>query len=77
MIKIIPLLLTLTLFGCSSVKNTETASSDDGKICKMEKTTGSNIATRICRTVEQIAYQKKIAKEALKEMTRGSIKSRK
>lgn len=63
------------VFGCSSTNNNEsTAAADNGKICKMEKTTGSNIATRVCRTPEQIAYDEKIAKEAMKEMTRGSVK---
>lgn len=63
------------VFGCSSSNNNaNTAIADDGKICKMEKTTGSNIATRVCRTPEQIAYQEKIAKEAMKDMTRGAVK---
>lgn len=63
------------LAGCSSLKSTEKVSNSDGEICKLEKTTGSNIATRVCRTVEQIEFEEKLAKEAMKEMTRGSIKN--
>lgn len=70
------LLIMFLVSGCTNSNNSSAANSagDDGKICKLEKTTGSNIATRVCRTKEQIAYQEKISKEAMREMTRGSVK---
>ena len=66
-------LLVILTSGCTSASALK-ASESDGKICKLEKTTGSNIATRVCRTPEQIAYQEKMSQEAMREMTRGSVK---
>ena len=67
------ILLVILASGCTSAAALN-ASESDGKICKLEKTTGSNIATRVCRTPEQIAYQEKLSREAMREMTRGSVK---
>ena len=66
-------LLVILASVCTSAAALK-ASESDGKICKLEKTTGSNIATRVCRTPEQIAYQEKLSQEAMREMTRGSVK---
>lgn len=66
-------LLVILASGCTSASALK-ASESDGKICKLEKTTGSNIATRVCRTPEQIAYQEKMSQEAMRGMTRGSVK---
>jgi len=66
-------ILILLASGCTSASGLK-ASESDGKICTLEKTTGSNIATRVCRTPEQIAYQEKISQEAMRDMTRGSVK---
>ena len=52
-------LLVILASGCTSAAALK-ASESDGKICKLEKTTGSNIATRVCRTPEQIAYLSQI-----------------
>lgn len=54
---------------------TTTAANDKGKICKFEKTTGSHIGTKICRTPEQMEREKENAQQALKTLTRGQVKS--
>jgi hypothetical protein len=51
------------------------ASNEDGKICKYEKTTGSRIGTKICRTPQQIEIEKEKAQDAMKRLTRGQMKS--
>ena len=51
------------------------ASNEDGKICKYEKTTGSRIGTKICRTQQQIDIEKEKAQDAMKRLTRGQMKS--
>ncbi|WNC69679.1 hypothetical protein RI845_05905 [Thalassotalea nanhaiensis] len=53
----------------------KTAANQKGKICKYEKTTGSHIGTKICRTPEQIQREKENAQQAMKTLTRGQTKS--
>lgn len=55
--------------GASNVASTQ------GKICRYEKTTGSNIGTKICRTPAQIEYEKKIAQDAMRSMRSGAVKN--
>jgi len=47
------------------------ASNEDGKICTFEKSTGSHIGKKICRTKAQIEHQKKVAQDAIREMQKG------
>ena len=45
--------------------------SDSGKVCRYEKTTGSNIGTKICRTPAQMEAERAAAKRALENLQRG------
>jgi hypothetical protein len=42
-------------------------------VCRYEKTTGSKIGTKICRTPAQMEYEKKVAQEAMRKMRTGAI----
>jgi len=63
-------LFTVFITGCANSKTS--ANTNDGLICKMEKPTGSNIATRVCRTPEQIAAQEKKGKKSVHDIQRNS-----
>lgn len=66
----------LILTGCAGKPpEGKVAANTSGKICKYEKTTGSNIGTKICRTPEQIEHERTAAKQILKTATRGPVKS--
>lgn len=68
--KILAIFATLALTaGCSGTpegQKTAKAANEEGKICKYEKVTGSNIGTRICRTPEQIKREQIAAKELIR-----------
>lgn len=49
----------------------KTASSEKGKICTYEKTTGSKIGHRICRTPAQVEAEKVAAQKAMKTLNRS------
>jgi hypothetical protein len=69
---------TQFLSACTGKPESSTealASNDNGKICKYEKATGTRIGTKICRTPEQIEIEKEKAKEVMKRVTRGQMKS--
>ncbi|MEJ6497383.1 hypothetical protein [Pseudoalteromonas lipolytica] len=63
-------LVGLALSGCANSGKEQ--ASIDGLICKMEKPTGSNIATRVCRTPEQIAALEKEGKQGIRDIQRNS-----
>jgi hypothetical protein len=54
--------LAATNADVSSVKT------DDDRICRFEKVTGSNIGKRVCRTKEEIARDEEKAKQAMSQM---------
>ena len=69
------LTLALGLAGCAnSEDSTAQAKADDGMICKMEKPTGSNIATRVCRTPEELEKERELARDSMQSMTRGGVR---
>ena len=47
--------------------------STSGKICRYEKTTGSHLGTKICRTPAQIEHEQKIAQETMRNQGKGGI----
>jgi len=51
------------------------AADETGKICRYEKTTGSHIGTKICRTPAQMEAEREAAKQVMKRMTRGQTAS--
>ncbi|TRX57234.1 hypothetical protein [Thalassomonas sp. M1454] len=53
----------------------QTASNGTKKICKYEKTTGSNIGRKVCRTPEQIEAEKRQADELMRTTQRSGPKS--
>lgn len=63
-------LAIILISGCSS--SSQQQASNDGLICKMEKPTGSNIATRVCRTPEQIAALEKEGQKGVRDIQRNS-----
>jgi len=68
----------IALSACSGKTTTNTTgatASNDGKICKYEKATGTKIGTKICRTRAQMESEREAAKQAMKTLTRGQTKS--
>ncbi|MBT0584861.1 hypothetical protein [Alteromonas oceanisediminis] len=75
----------LALAGCNSTDTASSSSSseqnvaaidkDDGVICKMERRTGSNMMTRVCRTAEERAAQEEAGREGLRRLQRGGVTS--
>lgn len=65
------ILFVVFIGGCANSQTS--AEANDGLICKMEKPTGSNIATRVCRTPEQIAAQEKEGKKSVQDIQRNSV----
>lgn len=61
--------------ACSGAKRNADGDivTNDGKICRYEKTTGSHIGTKICRTPEQIKVEKEAAKKALRNLNQGQV----
>jgi len=60
--------IVILVSACASSGNNNNsastpAASNDGKICKMEKKTGSNVRKKVCRTPEQIELARSTAKE--------------
>jgi len=58
--------IVVLMSACASSGNksaSTTSGSNDGKICKMEKKTGSNVRKKVCRTPEEIEKQRRTAKE--------------
>ncbi len=69
---------TVALLGaCSSQpKDGTTASADTSKkICKYEKSTGSNVGKRVCRTAEQIEAERKASQELVKRQRHAATNS--
>ncbi|MDM7860522.1 hypothetical protein QTP81_07930 [Alteromonas sp. ASW11-36] len=52
-----------------------TANNDDGVICRMEKRTGSNMMTRVCRTAEERAVLEQAGREGFERLQRTGITS--
>jgi len=73
-IAIISIIAALTT-ACAGPERAQKIAQEEGKICKFEKTTGSNLGTRICRTPEQIEHEKAAAKELLRTMQRSAPKN--
>jgi len=78
--KTILLLMVFTLFisactGKPPMTSGQVASSEEGKICSYEKTTGTRIGARVCRTPQQVEIQKEAAQAAIKHLTRGKVSS--
>jgi len=72
--KLAALFIVISATACTSTGNkgaSKTTVNSDGKICKMEKATGSNIRKKVCRTPEQIALAERAAKE---QRERGTFK---
>lgn len=65
----------ILLTACAGQSSTKIASDDSGKICRYEKTTGSHIGTKICRTPQQMKAEKEAAQQAMKTLVRGDPKS--
>ncbi len=65
------ILFAVFITGC--VNSQTSSKANDGLICKMEKPTGSNIATRVCRTPEQIAAQEKEGKKSVHDIQTNSV----
>lgn len=63
---------SIVLSACAGQSgDTKTAQNTNGKICKYEKTTGSHIGTKICRTPAQIKAEQAAARELMENSTRG------
>jgi len=62
------LILLSACAGKPTGSDGQTASNNSGKICRYEKTTGSNIGTKICRTPAQAEAERKAAKKAMKTL---------
>lgn len=54
----------------------ETAN-NNGKICRYEKTTGTHIGTKICRTPQQVEAEKEAANKAMRTLQRGQVNTQK
>ena len=69
---------SLLLPACSGTtdNNVKLTSDDNGKVCKMEKITGSKIVHKVCRSPAQIEYDKQLAYNTMREAVKGSIRSR-
>lgn len=70
------LTLALGLAGCANSESStaQAKAEDDGMVCKMEKPTGSNIATRVCRTPEELERERELARDSMQSMTRGGVR---
>lgn len=74
-ITVLAISMTLALAGCAGnsgkVGPNGEKLANNGKICKFEKTTGSNIGRKVCRTPEQIEYERQAANELLRDVQRS------
>jgi hypothetical protein len=66
--------LLVVMSSCASVQSTDQVTKDKESdlICKYEKTVGSNMKRKVCRTPEQMALQRDTAREAMTRMQTGS-----
>lgn len=85
------LIILAAVFALGACNSTSSASKDsvesneqtvaavndnDGVVCKMEKRTGSNMMTRVCRTAEERAAQAEAGREGMLRLQRmGSTSS--
>lgn len=72
-IAIVAIISALTA-ACAGGDRAQKLAQEEGKICKYEKTTGSHLGTRVCRTPEQIEQEKAAAKELIRTMRRSGPK---
>ncbi|SFC29746.1 hypothetical protein [Pseudoalteromonas denitrificans] len=71
--------------GCSSTENNEKSNlqasneqvKKDDRICRIEKSTGSRIGRKVCRTPAQIKEERRIAKEMIRKSITGGRLSQK
>jgi hypothetical protein len=66
-------IITIALISGCAGKPPEgkVAANTSGKICKYEKTTGSNIGSKVCRTAAQIEHERAAAKRIMQTATAG------
>jgi len=62
----------LTVFSCSNQLNgkNELAQDNAGKICRVEKVTGSHIDKRVCRTPAEVEREERKSKQLLNTVHR-------
>ncbi len=88
MLRIMPLVFVLLLFGCGTTgqnkapeelitENASEASTNekDKVICSYERNTGSHFKTKVCRTVEQIEFEREEAQRAHGRALSGPMSS--
>lgn len=66
---------TILITACSGKPKVgaDAIASTEGKVCRYEKSTGSHLGTRVCRTPEQMEHEKEAAKEAMRSMGKGGV----
>lgn len=69
---LISISLLLTACAGKPTNGATTVASNQGKICRYEKTTGTRLGTKICRTPQQMEHEKKVAKEMIRGMQTSS-----
>lgn len=67
--------IVLMASGCAGNHGKDKlAKTEDGDVvCRYERTTGSNIGSKVCRTKAQMEYEREQAQRALKDKTSGGV----
>ena len=66
----LPVILSLALSACASTTHDEnnTGLAKSNLICKSEKSTGSHIGRRVCRTPEQVEREERESKQEMRRL---------
>ena len=76
---LIAIMTTALIAGCAGKtktgKNMSAQNSDD-KICRVEKTTGTHMKTKICRTKAQAELEKELAQQTMRDLDSANPKTR-